>query len=129
MRITLLITLVLAVLPAACATSSGSDDQTRRNRYLISPEELATQPPLTAFEAIQRLRPSWLQSRGPVSSGAATRSFPQVMMDGIPLGDVNMLRDIPTDNVLEFRFISARDATTRFGTGYMAGVIEIITRR
>lgn len=129
MRTILLATFVLVFLPAACVTGSGSDQETRRNRYLITFEELADLPSLSAFEAVQRLRPAWLQSRGPMSGGAATRSYPHVMMDGIPMGDINTLRDLRTDNVQELRFISARDATTQFGTGYMAGIIEIITRR
>ena len=129
MRTLFIATLVLAALPAACATSSGSDQEVRRNRNLITNEELATLPALSAYEAVQRLRPAWLQSRGPMSGGAATRSYPHVMMDGMQMGDINTLRDLRTDNVQELRFISARDATTRFGTGYMAGIIEIITRR
>ena len=129
MRTILLAILVLVFLPTACATGSRSDQETRRNRNLITLEELAPLPSLSAFEAVQRLRPAWLQSRGPMSGGAATRSYPHVMMDGIHMGDINTLRDLRTDNVQELRFISARDATTQFGTGYMAGIIEIITRR
>jgi hypothetical protein len=129
MRTVFLAALVLCVLPTACATGSGSEQTTRRSRDVITFEELASQPSLSAYEAIQRLRPAWLQSRGPMSGGGATRSYPNVMLDGVMLGDINTLRDLRTDDVLEFRFISARDATTRFGTGYMAGVIEVVTRR
>lgn len=129
MRTTLLAMSLLALVPAACATGPGTDSEVRRNRYVISFEEITDLPSLSAYEAVQRLRPSWLQSRGPMSGGGATRSFPHVIMDGILLGDINTLRDLRIDNVLEFHFISARDATTRFGTGYMAGVIEIISRR
>ena len=37
------------------------------------------------------------------------------------------LKTLRRDGVRELRFIPARDATTRFGTGYMAGVIEILS--
>ena len=64
-----------------------------------------------------------------MSGGGATLSYPQIFLDGVQVGDVESLRSLRTDGVQELRFLSARDATTRFGTGYMAGVIEIITRR
>jgi hypothetical protein len=64
-----------------------------------------------------------------VTGGAEVDSYPQVMMDGMPFGDINTLKDLRMENIHEFRFISARDATTRFGTGYMAGIIDVITRR
>ena len=129
MRIILLATLFLAILPVACATNPGSEDGPRRSRDLISQEELATQPSLSAYEIIRILRPAWLTSRGPMTGGAATNSYPQVMMDGMHFGDINTLRDLRMENVLEIRFISARDATTRFGTGYMAGIIDVITKK
>lgn len=129
MRIVLVAAMVLALLPAACATGSGSDDEPRRDRNVITLQELESLPSLSVHEAVQRLRPAWLRSRGPVSGGGATSSYPQVMMDGVILGDINTLKDFRTDNVQELRFMPPRDATTRLGTGYMAGVIEILTRR
>lgn len=129
MRIIPAAAMIMACLPAACATGSGSEGGSRRNRNVITYEELQGHPSLSVYEAVQRLRPAWLQSRGPISAGGATRSYPQVMMDGVKLGDINTLRDLRTDNVQELRFIPSRDATTRLGTGYMAGLIEIITRR
>lgn len=129
MRGFLLAVLVLGFLSGGCATSSESEGDVTRNRNLISLEDLSSLPSLSAYEAVQRLRPAWLLARGPRSVGAATLSFPRVMVDGIPLGDINTLKDLRTENIQELRFISSRDATTRMGTGYMAGLIEIITRR
>jgi hypothetical protein len=36
---------------------------------------------------------------------------------------------VSTDRVKEVRFLNARDATTRYGTGHPIGAIEITTRR
>jgi len=129
MRFFLPVALLLGLLTGACATSPDSNDGVRRDRYVITFEELRELPSVSAYEAVQRLRPAWLQSRGPVSAGGATRSFPQVMMDGVTLGDINTLKDVRTEIIQELRFTPSRDATTRMGTGYMAGLIEIISRR
>jgi hypothetical protein len=122
-------TLFLVLSVSACATTSGSEEGPRRDRNLITLEEIQDLPSVSAYEAIQRLRPAWLQSRGPMSGGAASRSYPSVYMDGISMGGMDILRDLRVEHVHEMRFIQARDATTRFGTGHLAGVIEVISRK
>ena len=113
MRIVPLAAFLLAYSVSACATTPGSEDGPPRDRYLISFEELQTLPSLSAHQAIQRLRPAWLQSRGPVSGGAATSSFPSVYLDGVSMGGLNILRDLRVEQIQELRFIHARDATTQ----------------
>jgi hypothetical protein len=39
------------------------------------------------------------------------------------------MANIPASRVKEIRFINARDATTRWGTGYGSGVILVTTKR
>jgi len=50
-------------------------------------------------------------------------------MDDVRLGDVGSMVNIPTNRVKEIRFINARDATTRYGTGHSSGVILVTTKR
>ena len=119
--------MALAILVSGCATTSGSPSETRRDRNVITFEELQPISTLSLYGAIQRLRPAWLRSRGPMSGGGATSSYPQVFRDGIQLGDIETLRSLRIDGVKELHFIPARDATTRFGTGFLAGVIEILS--
>ena len=128
MRANILSVTFLALLPLACATSSETSGGSSQSRSVITAEELATLPSVSLYEAVQRLRPAWLRSRGPVSSRAANISYPHVFLDGVPVGDIEILRTYRAEGIHELRFISARDATTRFGTGYMAGIIEILTR-
>lgn len=119
----------IALLALACAcgprTGSGGDEFTR-DRRRISPEELATQTTGTVYEAIERLRPIWLRSR---STTLATQAFPRVRVDGQDYGPVESLARIDVAVVSEIRFISARDATTRYGTGYPGGAILVILKR
>jgi hypothetical protein len=42
---------------------------------------------------------------------------------------VEALRDISVEQIRELRFIDAKDATTRYGTGHTSGVIEVYTKR
>ena len=50
-------------------------------------------------------------------------------IDGNPqAGGVEALRNLPASEVEEMVYMNAADATTRFGTNYMSGVI-LVTRR
>jgi len=55
-------------------------------------------------------------------------TFPKVIVDGMPRGELDALRSISVFEIQELRFLNSGDATTRFGTGYAAGAIEVITK-
>ncbi len=86
-------------------------------------------PHSTVYEAVRALRPRWLQAR----SGATLRSRqPQTAMvyiDGQLRGDLGEMWNLLPTEVSEIRFMSASDATTRFGTNHIGGAIVIMTRR
>jgi hypothetical protein len=93
------------------------------NRNVITAEELASLGGLgDVYDAIQRLRSTWFRTR----SGTTA---PVVVIDNVRAGDLEMLRSISTQNVQQLRYISPSDATTRWGTGYTGGAIEVIMRR
>ncbi len=114
--------LLLAI--SACATSGGSSGP-RRDANLITAEELTEYGTFTARDVIRRLRPRWLQSRGAGTGGPQT---PQVILDGSRLGGLDRLNSIQVSDVTEMRYLSASDATMRFGTNFPGGAIEITTR-
>lgn len=124
-----LIFLALPFLVGACASTGGSG--VSRSSTVISTEEIDALPGLqTAYEAVEQLRPNWLRTRGSVSLQApAEASFPVIFMNGRRYGDMNSLRSIPINDVGSARYMSAREATTLHGTGYPAGIIDILTRR
>ena len=86
-------------------------------------------PHNTVFEAVRALRPRWLQARNVASLRSQTRHTPRVYVDGHFRGEVNELSRLVPHEVAEIRFMSASDATTRFGTNHIAGAIVITTRR
>jgi hypothetical protein len=79
------------------------------------------------WDAVERLRPNWLRSR--TSTIGFDRVYPVVFVDGSRFGGVDVLRSLRVQNVDEIRYLSPQDATTRYGTGYLGGVIAITHRR
>ena len=120
-----LLALTLALLLSACAAASSAS---RGSGNVITREQLAALEPLSAFDAIQRLRPTWLQSRGPTSIGGAP-TLPEVHINESRSRSLEELRSLPVAEVESMEYRSAADATTLYGTGYPGGVIEVRTRR
>lgn len=109
---------------SGCASGGGGgggDSTPRGSATRIVETELATVTQLDVYAAIQRLRPAWLRTR--------TGTPPMAHVDGNILGTADMLQSVRASDVQEVRFMSASDATTRFGTNYANGVILVTTRR
>lgn len=118
----LALTLTLAALSGCASSGAGSGDSPRRSRDVITAEELASLQQLSALEVVQRLRPAWLRVRG--------GGLPQLIVDGTPMeGGTEALRTFRVGEIHELRYMDPGDATMRFGTGYPAGAIVVITGR
>jgi hypothetical protein len=125
-RLTVLIFLVLA---AGCASAGGGTDGPRRERNRISPEELAEVQDLALWDAVQRLRPMWLRPGGIRNSANPAGHYAHIFMDGSPYGSVESMRSIRVSDVDELRYVSATDATVRYGGQFQGGVILVTSRR
>jgi len=122
-------TLLLVLVLAGCSGAGGRTGGGGPN--LINNEELRSvdSDGLSLYQAIQRFRPQWLRSRGISSFGAAAaETVPLVIVDNIPYGEIDELQQIDAFDVMEASYLSASDATTRFGTGYTGGVIIVRIR-
>ena len=120
----LIVFLALSLGLDACASSSR-DGVGGNERNVITALELADRTFTDTYEAVRQLRPSWLRSRGPVS--LSDPGYAVVYFDNMSAGGLESLRGIPIEHVAEIRFLSASDATIRFGTGYPSGIIMVIT--
>jgi len=80
------------------------------------------------LSVIENLRPAWLQDRGNVSLNLEGAGDVVVFVDGNRRGSVESLRQISPLNVGAAEYLNAREATTRYGTGYAGGIINIETR-
>ena len=116
--------------PGAAAPSPGPTAAPARTGSDVIPESALRGGDFRdVYQAVERLRPQFLRSRGTVSARRGSEgNFPIVFLDEQRLGALSTMRGLPVENVREIRYVAARDATTRWGTGYTAGVILVVTR-
>ena len=117
-----IIACVVVLFVMGCAGGGGvSDTGPRKQRYLITQDEIATKDFRNAHEVIQVLRPQMLRVRG--SIGLA------VYLNGIKMSNgTQSLYDISPTSIGEIRFLNSFDATARFGTDATDGAISITTK-
>lgn len=120
--------ILIAILIAGCAGRS-SGERPVRDRNLITAEEIAEINVSTAYEVVRQLRPEYLRSRGVTSIRDSSAEQPVVYVSGMRLGGLDQLNAIPATDVESIRYISATDATTRWGTNHTGGVIDVAVRR
>ena len=119
----LIASFALAIGLAGCASGgSGGGGGGGGNPNQLTNEALQAAIGSDAYQAIQRLRPRWLQSRGGNSAN--------VFVDGQERpGGLEVLRGFPVADIDEMLYMSASEATTRYGTGHPNGLIVIMTKR
>jgi hypothetical protein len=130
-------TLCLLAIPAilACAPASGTSGTSAsppasRRTILLAEEILAANADRgTAYDAIARLRPSWL-THSTTSYDPPRTEFPVVFIEGRRYGELESLRNIDAMQIADVRFYSAAEAGGRFGMqGGLSGVIELSMKK
>lgn len=124
---------IAAALATACASSGTSvkSAEIGKRTNVVTLEEIQGVTASTAYDLIQRLRPSFLRQVGAVTlkaDGPGARDV-VVFVDGMPIGERSVLREIPAQDVARIERLTASEATTRFGTGFPHGAILITTHR
>lgn len=66
---------------------------------------------------------------GNLSLGDDARAFARVLIDGIPQGPQGDLEGLAADDIESIRYLTASDATIRYGTGFPGAAIEVWFRR
>ena len=115
---------LVACAPPRVGAGEGSGSQ------LITEEEIEASRAPTAYDVIQKLRANFLSYRGETGLGKSTsQPYPTVYVDGQEFGPMSTLHNIPASQVATIRLYRSWEATTKFGTGNMGGVIAITTRQ
>ena len=110
----------------ACASSSGTTSR-HSSRDVILREELFRASASNAYDAVERLRPQFLRTRGRASITAQGTESRGVLLDDRPFGTVAQLREIDLSQIEEIRFLSAAEAQQKYGMGYVGGAIVVTT--
>jgi hypothetical protein len=138
--------LVALALPTAVQAQKDKAPKKERNR--ISREELAQAAERfgVLYDAVRNLRPHFVQAnnRGPRTTGIgqtgvsgkteyglggggsnAVDATPTVYIDGVRSGEIEMLKSINTNAVVEVRYLSPAEAETELGPRNEGGAILV----
>lgn len=112
---------------SACTSTGGSRSSGRGPITLENIQE--SNVSTNAFDVVQSLRPEWLRTRGVQTlSGEASDNI-KVYVNGSQYGtNPESLRGLQRENVQRIEFLSASQATTRYGAGHTQGAILVETR-
>lgn len=94
---------------SGCASAGTPEGGTDRN--VLTAEEIAATRVANAYEAVERLRPRWLQIRAPRSISAQTEIV--VYMNRSYLGGPEVLRQFTSSSIARLRYL---DGTTAAAT-------------
>ena len=118
--------LPLLLVLGACAGRGAAGDGTREVR---SSRDVLTHGQFEqytdAFQALQALRPQWMQTRG--TDSFTNPSEVLVYRDNMRVGGLDVLRSMSTLDIDHIRYFDSTQATARWGIGHGAGVIYIAT--
>jgi hypothetical protein len=95
----------------------------------ITEAEIDSVHATSAYDAVRKLRPRFLEPRGRMSlDPQAPPAQPNVYVDNQYYGDISSLRTISAAVVEVIKFYNASEAQYAFGRGNMAGVISVLTK-
>lgn len=114
----------VAVLPGGDAPSRHYE------RDRIGAAEVRSSGFATAYDVVAFRRPLFLRDRGPVSLATCVPTRPLVYANGLYLGGIEALRDLPARDVREIRFVDPWTADVRHhGRRHPSGAIEVVLGR
>lgn len=116
-----------AFMVSGCATHPATAPSPARSDT-ITADQIVKSEATNAYEVIERLKPSFLASRGPTDLTNASPTLPNVYVDDVPYGPMSTLTTIAATDIAMIRLYRAWEATYKFGTGNMGGVIDVYTR-
>ena len=114
------------LLLTACAARTPAPSHVLPDRSLVTQAEILEHRFETLYDAIQALRPNWLQTRG-TNSLTQNPTVVQVYLDNTRLGGVDALNTINLSSVVYIRHYDGVAATARWGLDHGAGVIYVST--
>lgn len=113
---------------APTASATGQRDEITRQEIQTVLSQSAS-----AYDVVKRLRPEMLLRRSVTgvepTPAMMAKELPgvHVHVDDVRVGSFDLLSTIPATAVSSIRWLSATEASTRYGNGHTAGVIAVTT--
>lgn len=118
---------------AACAGASGSGSGApRRDSTVITAEDMTRVQATNLYDVVRRLHPEWLTKRTSAAVGGLNAGGPavpvdvQVFIDAQHIGTSETLKQLVVSTTSSLKYYSPAEAQTRFGSGNINGVIQVI---
>lgn len=99
--------LLLCVAIVGCA--STGDPRTSGSTTLLTYEEMADAPASNVYEIVDRLRPRWLQVRGPLSLDGQSQIL--VYLNQTYLGGPGILQEFDLEQIQRIRYLDGPRAS------------------
>jgi hypothetical protein len=125
--------LIAALASAACASGAGSSGvptPPRRTSTVLTVEEIsdAQLQGGSVYDAISRLRPSWL-TRGTKSYSTTGETHATVFVEGQRYGEIESLRNLDVSQIAWARYYTPAESA-KFGIeSGLTGVIEVSLKK
>ena len=124
-----LVVTTAAILASYACRMHRNDSMSAVDTSVITENEIDSAHAFNAYEAVYKLRPRFLTSRGKLSlDPSVAPALPNVYVDDMFYGDVSTLRGIAAGSIESIKFYDPASAQYKFGHGNMAGVIGITTK-
>ena len=114
-----LLFLTLALVACGGARSRANTAVRPASEAVLTHEDIERSNARNAYDAVQFLCPPRVRS---------TVDRRSIFIDGIRVANASALQGVPTEAILEIRWMEARDAVIRYGSGNADGVILVETR-
>src|SRR3954468_16575694 len=105
-----------------CASAGSHARADGGSGNTLTSEQLTATNAEKVFDAITKLRPSWLTTRGPTSVTDATPTGVSIFMGGTFLGKADYLQQVRVADVAQAKYWEPGSASARFGMGHPRGV-------
>ncbi len=116
-----------ALVAAVMKGTAGAVPASRRDRSVLSRQEILATNYTNAYDVILALRGNWLRTRAAESFGKS--SAVQVYLDTQRLSGADELKSMAPTNIASIRFFDPITASARWGMDHGAGAIFIVTAK
>ncbi len=113
----------------AVSESTEAAPRFRRRSDVIVESELAMSDATTLQDAIQQLRPRFLQRRGSSSLNRVEGTMVVVYIDDARAGTPDILRSIHPTEVREVQYLDGPSASARYGLNHGGGAVLVYRKR